>query len=78
MIHWQSILSSNIKWWEIFNDPILDTLVITALKQNKNVNVAIARIEEVRANLGFTEADIYPRFDIEKQNEVIMQVAEFN
>ena len=55
----------NLKWWEIFNDPILDTLVITALKQNKNVNITIARIEEVRANLGFTEADIYPRFDIQ-------------
>jgi len=55
----------NLKWWEIFNDPILDTLAITALKQNKNVNIAIARIEEARANLGFTEADIYPRFDIQ-------------
>jgi multidrug efflux system outer membrane protein len=55
----------NLKWWEIFNDPTLDTLVITALQQNKNVNIAISRIEEARANLGFTEADIYPRFDIQ-------------
>jgi multidrug efflux system outer membrane protein len=55
----------NLKWWEIFNDPVLDTLVITALQENKNVNIAIARIEEARANLGFTEADIYPRFDIQ-------------
>ncbi|MEJ2195956.1 MAG: efflux transporter outer membrane subunit [Ignavibacteriaceae bacterium] len=55
----------NLKWWEIFNDPILDTLVLTALQENKNVNIAIARIEEARANFGFTEADIYPRFDIQ-------------
>ena len=55
----------NLKWWEIFNDPILDTLVLTALKENKNVNIAIARIEEARATLGFTEADIYPRVDIQ-------------
>ena len=55
----------NLKWWEIFNDPILDTLVITALKENKNVNIAIARIEEARATLGFTEADIYPRVDLQ-------------
>jgi len=55
----------NLKWWEIFNDPVLDTLVITALKENKNVNIAIARIEEARANLGFTEADIYPRVDLQ-------------
>ena len=57
----------NLKWWEIFNDPILDTLVITALRENKNVNIAISRIEEARANLGFTEADIYPRFDIQAE-----------
>jgi multidrug efflux system outer membrane protein len=55
----------NLKWWEIFNDPTLDTLVITALQQNKNVNIAISRIEESRANLGFTKADLYPRIDIE-------------
>lgn len=55
----------NLKWWEIFNDHILDTLVITALKENKNVNIAIARIEEARATLGFTEADIYPRVDLQ-------------
>ena len=33
----------NLKWWEIFNDPILDTLVITALQENKNVNIAICK-----------------------------------
>jgi multidrug efflux system outer membrane protein len=55
----------NLKWWEIFNDPTLDTLVITALQQNKNVNIAISRIEEARANLGFTEADIFPRVDLQ-------------
>ena len=54
----------NLKWWEIFDDPILDTLVVTALVENKNVNIAIARIEEARANLGFTEADIYPSVNI--------------
>jgi len=55
----------NLKWWDIFNDPVLDTIVITALKENKNVNIAIARIEEARANLGFTEADIYPGIDLQ-------------
>jgi multidrug efflux system outer membrane protein len=55
----------NLKWWEIFNDPILDTLVIVALNENKNVLIAISRIEEARANLGFTEADIFPRIDLQ-------------
>jgi multidrug efflux system outer membrane protein len=55
----------NLKWWEIFNDPVLDTLVLTALYENKNVLIAISRIEEARANLGFTEADIFPKIDLQ-------------
>ncbi len=55
----------NLKWWELFNDPVLDTLVITALNENRNVLIAISRIEEARANLGFTEADIFPKIDLQ-------------
>jgi multidrug efflux system outer membrane protein len=55
----------NLKWWELFNDPVLDSLVATALHNNKDVMIAVSRIEQARASLGFTEADMYPRVDIE-------------
>ncbi len=55
----------NLKWWELFNDPVLDSLVTTALHDNKDVMIAVSRIEQARASLGFTEADMYPRVDIE-------------
>ena len=55
----------NLKWWELFNDPVLNTLVVTALNGNKDVKIAASRIEEARASLGFTKADLYPRLDIE-------------
>ncbi|MHC4309097.1 MAG: efflux transporter outer membrane subunit [Planctomycetota bacterium] len=55
----------NLKWWELFNDPVLDSLVTTALENNKDVMIAVSRIEQARASLGFTEADMYPRLDIE-------------
>ncbi len=45
--------------------PVLDTLVRIALNENKNVNIAVSRLEEARATLGFTKADIYPRLDIQ-------------
>jgi multidrug efflux system outer membrane protein len=51
----------NLKWWELFDDPVLDSLVVTALANM----IAASRIEEARASLGFTKADIYPRLDIE-------------
>ena len=54
----------NLKWWELFNDPVLEVLVTTALEENKDILIATARIEEARAVLGFVGADIYPTIDI--------------
>ena len=55
----------NLKWWELFDDPVLYSLVVTALADNKDLMVAASRIEEARAALGFTRADQYPRLDLE-------------
>ena len=55
----------NLKWWELFNDPVLDYLVETALYENKDLLIAVSRMEEARAFLGFTIPDGLPRFDLE-------------
>jgi len=55
---------ANLEWWDLFNDSVLDTLVITALNNNKDMLIAVSRIEEARAKLGFTKADMYPKLDI--------------
>ncbi|MFZ0484967.1 MAG: TolC family protein [Desulfobacterales bacterium] len=55
----------NLKWWELFDDPVLYSLVVTALNDNKDAMIAASRIEEARATLGFTKADQYPRLDLE-------------
>lgn len=54
----------NLDWWELFGDEQLNALVRVALEQNKNLAVAIARIEEARAALGFVRSDQYPQFDV--------------
>ena len=53
----------NIRWWELFNDPVLDTLITLALEQNQDVLIAASRIEQARAKLGFTKADMWPKID---------------
>jgi len=53
----------NIRWWELFKDPVLDTLIRVALEQNKDVLIAASRIEQARAKLGFTKADAWPKID---------------
>ncbi len=52
----------NLRWWELFNDPVLDTLIKKALENNKDVMVAAARVDAARATLGFTKADQWPSF----------------
>jgi multidrug efflux system outer membrane protein len=55
----------NLKWWELFKDPILYDLVTTSLENNRDIKIAASRIEEARAVLGFVRADQYPSFGIE-------------
>jgi len=55
----------NLKWWELFNDPTLDSLVVDALNDNKDVMIATSRINQARASLKFTEAEPLPKIDIQ-------------
>ena len=57
--------AEELKWWELFDDPVLYTLVSTALENNRDLKIAISRIEQARAFLGFTRADQYPALDIQ-------------
>lgn len=57
--------AAELKWWELFEDPLLYSLVTTALKNNRDLNIAISRIEQARANVGFIRADQFPRLDVD-------------
>lgn len=56
-----------LSWWELFNDPVLDSLVHIALRENRSVMIAAKRIEEARAIVGFNKADMWPRIGYEGQ-----------
>lgn len=51
-----------IKWSTIFNDPVLIGLIEKGIQNNFDLKMAIARIEQARANLGMAKADLYPAF----------------
>ena len=53
----------NLKWWELFKDPVLDTLIVNALENNKDVLSTAAKVDAARANIGFTKADQWPTFN---------------
>jgi multidrug efflux system outer membrane protein len=56
---------ANIPWWELFQDPELVGLIEIALAENKDLLIAVERIEEARAFYGFQRADLYPKVDVE-------------
>ena len=51
---------ANLDWWELFDDARLVQLIETALQNNREMAIAMARIEEARASLGFVRADQFP------------------
>jgi len=52
---------ANTSWWEQLNDPVLNGLIASALKENYDLKIAAARVEEFAGRYGFTRADLYPQ-----------------
>jgi outer membrane protein, multidrug efflux system len=48
------------KWWEVFQDPELQSLIRTALKNNYDVRIAATRVLQAQAQVGITRADQLP------------------
>jgi outer membrane protein, multidrug efflux system len=48
------------KWWDIFQDERLRTLIRTALIQNYDSRIAASHVLEAQAQLGITRADQFP------------------
>lgn len=48
-------------WWQVFNDKALQGLIIEALANNLDVQVAVTRIEQARALVGVAESQAYPQ-----------------
>jgi len=58
---------TTIKWSTIFNDDILISLIEKGIQNNYDLKIAIARLEQVQANLGMAKADLFPSFQYSGQ-----------
>lgn len=52
---------ANTAWWKEFNDPELNDLVARALRENKDLMIASARIDEFAGRYGITRSALYPQ-----------------
>ena len=52
---------AELQWWDLFHDPQLQELVRVALEENRDLRVAIARVDEARARLGEVRSGLFPQ-----------------
>lgn len=52
-----------LDWWKIFKDPVLEGLIAHGLEHNQDLLNATYRIDEARAQLGYTQASQFPSID---------------
>ncbi len=52
---------ADLPWWQVFQDPQLQELIRTALKQNYDLQLATERINASRAQVAITRANLFPQ-----------------
>jgi multidrug efflux system outer membrane protein len=52
---------ADLAWWDLFKDPVLQGLVREALKNNYDLQTAVARVEQERALAGVTRSEYFPQ-----------------
>jgi outer membrane protein, multidrug efflux system len=52
---------ADLPWWQVFNDKALQGLITQALAGNYDLKVAVARIQQARAQVDVVRADLWPQ-----------------
>jgi multidrug efflux system outer membrane protein len=53
--------AANTLWWEQFSDPVMNQLIDIALRENQDVQIAAARVEQYLGQLAAIDAARYPQ-----------------
>ena len=57
-----AVRARDLAWREYFNDPVLSKLIETALANNRDMRVAVLRVDEARAMLNLQRSARFPEF----------------
>src|SRR5579864_869584 len=57
----QTASYADLPWWQVFQDPQLQELIRTALKQNYDLQIATERINAGRAQVQITRSNLFPQ-----------------
>lgn len=59
-----SIPFGDLPWWEVFKDPTLQDLIRRAIAQNKDLRIAVIRVEEGRGVYRATQGQQFPEIGL--------------
>ena len=57
----QTASFADLPWWQVFQDPQLQELIRTALKQNYDLQIATERINAARGEVAVTRSSLFPQ-----------------
>ena len=52
---------ADLPWWEVFDDEVLQQLILESLTANYDLASAVARVEQARAQVGVAQSPFYPQ-----------------
>lgn len=55
---------SQVRWWQLLNDPVLNELIELAFRENNSLKIAGLRVLEARAQLGLAIGNQYPQTQV--------------
>jgi outer membrane protein, multidrug efflux system len=59
--------TTSLAWFDLLQDPVLRKLVETAIRENRDVRIAVATINEFRARYGVAKGDFFPQITLNAQ-----------
>ena len=65
-------------WKAFFPDPTLQVLISTALEHNRDLRIAVGRVDEARALAGLARADRFPTVDVNAQRSAGLTPADLS
>ena len=54
---------ADLPWWQVFDDPALQTLLRDAVANNLDLKIAASRVDQLRAQAGIVKSFLYPQVD---------------
>lgn len=61
----QAAAQISATWWELYQDPVLNDLVVKARQNNTDIKLAVARVEEADAFMREVGAALFPQIDLD-------------